>query len=344
MPRIDPARLDDFLLPSETPTVVPLTEGEIHESAAVIADGRVIYVATIGNDVVQGYAPNLDLFFADGSVADVTAIFAGYTHPRATVFTVDGELYLAVSWVLAPDDTGSGVGRIRIYTSPSGLGGDWTLHGTLQSFAWGNVEFGNRNVNLSIIGVPEILPSGRWVLSAPVWTNNDVTVRARGMRLGAWTSDDDGATWSLRLNVGYYLSGGTNGYGFGRNIGRAAGGRLWWSSTGNVEDSKDAYSDDDGTSWTVIDAPVDELESNFGLSDGTLVYDFRSVGQVFATADPSIDVGTLVRDYALGGEPYHSLVQVLGSSPADVPFVSSHGRCLGGRRRGGWRVGMIGVA
>lgn len=343
MPRIDPARLDDFLLPSETPTVVPLTEGAIHESAALVADGRVIYVSTIGSDVVQGYAPNLDLFFADGSVAEVTTIFAGYTHPRTTVFTVDGELYLAVSWVIAPDDTGSGVGRVRIYKSPGGLGGDWVLHGTLQSFPWGNVDFGNRNVDASIIGVPEILPSGRWVLSAPVWTNNDVTVKARGMRLGAYTSDDAGATWTLRLNVGYYLSGGTNGYGFGRNIARAAGGRLWWSSSGNVEADRHAFSDDDGTTWTTASNPTGNA-CNFGLTDGTLVYDFRALGEVFATADPSVDAGTLVRDYALGGEPYHSLVQSLGSSPADVPFVSSHGRCLGGRRRGGWRVGMIGVA
>lgn len=312
-----------FLPPSSSPTCVPHAEGPtVHESAARLVDGRVIYVATSGHTIIQGYAPSLRAFFNDGSVSGVTTIFAAQLWARATVFTAAGGLYLLVCWSIGP--SGANTGETLCYRSPSGLGGDWVLRGTLQTFAWGNVEFGNRNNDAAVMGVPEVLPSGRWVVSGPWWTNSNL-VKARGMRLAAFTSDDQGATWTVRLVVGYYLAGGTYGYGYGRNIARAPSGRLWWSSTGNVELDRDAYSDDDGTTWTVVEHTLGDAASNRGLSDGSSVFDFRANGTVYQVTDPATDMaGSLIRDYALGGGPYFSLVQDLGG----WGYISSHGRCL----------------
>lgn len=323
MPKVLPWQLGRYLPPNNTPIITPLVQGStVHESAALLTDGRVIYICSIGSDIVQGYAPSIKVFFNNDSVENVTNIFTGVQYPRATVFTPPtGGLYLLVSWSTPPD--GTNFGENLCYRSPSGLGGDWVLHGTLQRFAWGDTSFGNRNNDGATIGVPEITSSGRWVVSAPVFTNNDITVRAKGMRQGAYTSDDQGATWGLRLNVGYYLSGGTNGYGHGRNIGDLAG-RTFWSSQGNVDADKDAFSDNDGAGWVTFNAISDRFD-NFGLSDGTYVYNFISQGRVNRNTDP---VGSLegepYRDYALGGGPFFNVVQDLGG----WGFVSSNGQCL----------------
>lgn len=325
MPRIGEWQRSRFLPPSNTPTVVPYAEGsDVHESAALLPDGRVLYVATAGSDIIQGYAPSLKAFFNDGSVSGVSTIFAAQKWPRATVFVPpSGGLYLVLCWTIGP--SGADTGEVLCYRSPSGLGGDWVLHGTLRSFPWGDVTFGDRNVSGAVIGVPEILPSGRWVVSGPVYINNNVTVKARGMRLGAYTSDDQGATWTLRLVVGYYQAEGTFGYGYGRNIGRAASGRLWWSSSGNVEGDRVAYSDDGGSNWATMTNLLEDNAINWAVSDGTWLYDFRALGAVYRTADPASDIaGALIRDYDLAGGPYFSLVQDLGG----WGYISSWGRCL----------------
>lgn len=311
------------------------------ESAALLSDGRVLYVGADGTSIIQGYAADLDTFFIDGSVVPTaTAIFTGVSSPFACVFTPpQGGLYLACGWTVG-GPTGSN-GFIGVYRSPSGLGGDWVLHGTMQNYVWGDVTFGSRNNGSAQLGYPYFAPSGRWVISGPRWING-FTQRAYGMRQAVWTSDDVGATWVLRLDVGFYQTNGTNGYGQSRNITKH-GGELHFSATGNVEGLKHFRSADEGLTWNQTDSQSGGLapRRNYALSDGDAMYDFNEAGVVYRDAgspqpDPTVN-GTLFADYDLAGIAFATILQPLG----DVWFASSYGQTLTPGSGDGWKVGWL---
>lgn len=339
MPSVGPGEAVDVFPPSPEIVTPYAASSRACESAALLADGRVLYVAASGSTIVQGYAADVGAFFVTGSVVPTaTVIFSGLHHPFGCVFTPpQGGLYLACGW------TNSGPGSngfIGVYRSPSGLGGDWVLHGTMQNYGWGEVDFGDRNNNLAQLGYPYFAPSGRWVISAPRWVNG-FTQKAYGMRQAVWTSDDVGATWTLRLDVGFYQTNGTNGYGHSRNITKHNG-ELHFSATGNVDGLKHFRSADEGTTWSQTTGVSGGLapQHNYALSDGDSVYDFVGGGVVYRDAtSPQPNPATFgpqFRDYTLSGVAFATILQPLG----DTWFVSSYGSCLV-PGTDGWQVGWV---
>jgi hypothetical protein len=337
MPVITPPFTDSALLDIQrvVDPYPPCVGSRACESAVLLEDGRVLYACTVGSEIRQGYAASEPELYANGSVENVTPVFTGVVGPFSTLFrSPSGGLFLACGWT-AGGPTGAD-GFVGVYRSPSRMGGDWVLHSTIQRYVWGRVDFGSRNNLSAQVGYPEFLPSGRWVMTAPVWTNNPTLVRAYGMRQGCYTSDNDGSTWVLRLNLGFYQAGGTYGYGQGRNVGRLNQ-RLFFTATGNVEGTKDHYSDDAGTTWTLFNQITGGGAPRhcYGLGDGNAVYDHVG-GTVYRVIDPLVsESGPVFRSYSYSGGAFDGIIQPLGRTF----FVSSHGHCVA---PAAWVVGSVG--
>lgn len=233
-----------------------------HDSVAVCDDGRVIYVWTDGNTLKQSHYPTVEDFYAAnnaGATAGVTLTLdgVGFLIPKATVWRhpTTGELYLFTSIKTTVPDA-----RNRVWRSPSGNGEsspsvpDWTLHGTIQTATstlgadWHVATFG--------VGEPYVTGTGRWLLPCTYLQHRDT------FKSGVFTSDDEGATWTNRHVIGYYILGGIYGDGLGRNIVEVSG-SFYFGAHGNVESAKVAVSSDNGTTWATTE-----------LSDGAVTADF----------------------------------------------------------------------
>lgn len=221
-------------------------------SAALCKDGRVIFCYQSSTDGVDwqhnikcGYAADLNTFAtATNCITNVTNQFtdASY-HLRGTVFNIADELYMGVG-KYNPDSV-AGHHYVQIYKSPSGNGGDWTLHGTVYDYNAGTRGASTFNDPLAT-GVPLVLESGRWVMTHfyPYSYNSDWV----DLRLAISTSDNNGVTWTKRWEGGSLFYGY---YSFVRNI-VSFDGNLYATWEGNVYGTRFLQGSADGSSWTTL--------------------------------------------------------------------------------------------
>jgi len=322
-----------------------------HDSAALCDDGRVLYVwVDGGNGVYQCHYPGIGDFEAANNDAATSAtefhavLDSTITLVRTTVWRhpTTGEVYLFANY-----RTSQPAAWGQVWRSPSGNGEsapgtpDWTLQGTMA----GPVTTSFVDIGFAAnVGEPLVTGTGRWVLPSfypTTWDNN---------QQGIYTSDDEGAGWTRRLNIGYY-AGGHYGYGQGRNVVDHAG-ALWMGTNGNVEGPHAAYSSDNGSSWTVYDVPggVNSGGANPVVASGSDAWRLGPPSQAVG-GTPLLQIGTdyagaeagwtTVADmYAMDGATFNGAILQRLAPGHDVFLWDGH--ILAGR--GGWSVGQVRIA
>jgi hypothetical protein len=282
--------------PDDSPALVPYSTQARSDSAALLSDGRVLYCFAFGNEIRQGYAASEQSFYANNSITNVTTLFTGtrpsccvWRHPTTGavyLFTARGEVGpQALEW------------RVEVWRSISGLGGDWVLRGTIDAPTFAAPRGPIFAAYDQRLGEPFVTSSGRWVLPAvryhPVGTNEWF-----GMRQPIYTSDDNGASWVMREDLGYYM-GDLYGEGQGRNIASWAG-ALHHSTTGNVNAEKSSYSTDGGTTWAMYQWPATYQQVNYVSADDGFLYftrtEYSGPLRVYRTTTPT---DTTASGYAL---------------------------------------------
>lgn len=274
------------------------------DSAALCADGRVIYVWVNGNEAYQCHYSKPRAFrAAENSSATVGVALSslvstpgqGFNYPITTVWKhpSTGDLFLFVSH-FEIQAGGQWQWRTLVYRSSSNNGEsapgvpDWYQWGTVQDLVTVSpVYFGwDWSAAVKTIGEPYVTGSGRLVLPAPNYAVPELGGTPYAVaRNACWTSDNTGVTWTLRYEVAYPATS-QGGHGTSRNIVSYAG-KLWWSSNGNVDDPKSAWSANSGTSWTgfvvpgtdnsVVSAPLTASVDGVYLLMGGVLYGTSTV-------------------------------------------------------------------
>lgn len=295
-------------------TMLPLKGGVgvRQDSAALCADGRVIYVYVNGNEVFQSHYNDITAFItADNASATAGVPLSSlikipgqtYVNPCSCVWRhpTTGDLYLFESHVEIQADSDH-QWRSLVFKSASNNGEsapatpDWTLWGTIQDFVSPPPDFFGANVaaDRKSIGEPYITGSGRLVLPTPNYVFDELGGSTFSIvQSSCHTSDDSGVTWTLRHAVAYPATS-QGGHGTSRNI-VLYNGKLWWASSGNVDDPKSAHSSNDGTTWTgfvvpgtdnsVVSAPLTTDGSSLHLLLGGVFY---GPSRVESSVDPPV--------------------------------------------------------
>lgn len=191
---------------------------------------------------------------------------------------IDGDLYATVT-ARTTGTPGWTYSRVMRDSSPNSDGsGPWVLHGRLPTDGPRDVPddavFQN---SLAGFGGCEIVTAGnRWATVCPVWGNvedfwagQNTEGFSNVQRMGAAHSDNRGLTWTLDLNVGFYLIGGIYGISGSRQIAKWDG--YWYiGGKGNVSEGAH-FRSPNLANWTSI-----------GPLDGGI----NSNGRTFPIADP----------------------------------------------------------
>lgn len=258
---VDWSRYSGFFRPAEQAYIKGAVPDQtvFEVSVARKANGRLIWVSCYsetGDDdpaipVYEGEAADVEtLLSANDSVAGwAPSGIVLNRYGRCAAFNVGAGLYMATYEL---GDTISAPARGRIWRSPSGNGGDWTLHGTIYSLQLTVSSIDANRMRKATAGVPEVLPGGRWVIGGPRFAQTSIL---RVVYYSVWTSDDAGVTWTLR----HTFTVGVTGYeylrAFNRRTVRDAVGRLWtvvdFDSIAGVTGFNIYVSEDNGVTWTL---------------------------------------------------------------------------------------------
>ena len=244
-------------------TLLSLVAGGVpHDTATLVADGRVLYQYPSGDNLMQRYYPDWYAFAAvdnpQASAAyNISPSTGGQTRtPRSSVFFIDNLLYMSVGYGRGAE--GSSVNHFEIYQSVSRVGEsapgvpDWVKVGTVEqgttyvdkAVSGGYQE--NFFASQACVGVAVAIGS-RWVLPCSSYSSAQGLPRYPA---SLWTSENGPAgPWSRRM--AYFWPGGGNGiYGHARQA-VWHDGLLYWAGWGNVDGFKGGYSAT-GATWTTF--------------------------------------------------------------------------------------------
>lgn len=316
---------------------------ERNDSAVLLADGRVLYVYNSGGAVWQGYAPSVAAFITtNGSVVDTTQVIAT-ANASPCISKVGSRLLMAVMHM--PSATQY---RVDLYESPSGVGGDWVFVTNIQTHNDSGATFWNAHkATERFCGEIFVTSAGRWILPAGWFRNYGGAQYGATVTPAIWTSDNAGATWTLRLTAP-----GSEGYdtaGINRNIAYFDG-ALWTSSSSTAAGrSGQIYkSSDGGASWPLV-YQGDDLRARyacFGVTDASSLYVAHINGSArgglveqVTQMEPFFTNWTQIRDYTDTGFQGSPIVQRLG----DEIVYMHNGTVLGVGTLApqGWVIGRI---
>lgn len=182
-----------------------------------------------------------------------TAVTAGLSVDRCSVFTVDGEVYLTVMGSTSL----TAAYWTRLYKLDDPLApSTWTLRSTIHPGADWSPGTGTDFGGALQAGIPLVLDSGRWVLNG-VHPYNDsfFTSTYKGRVSALWYSDNQGASWTLASDFNTEGDIGRSSDDSSPQIARhPANGRLYAAIGFPIEGTTDhhevAKSTTDGASWT----------------------------------------------------------------------------------------------
>ncbi len=261
-----------------TTTKYPTTEISLHGSFEKSSDGSILYVYTRGNIVYQSNIVDVEtLLLQDDSITDETAIFTNLLYPRATLFKVDGILYLGLIFTSTVGEVPlTGVtGKEVIYKSVLGDGSDWSLYSTITSITAYN-SYVNPSGRDNSFPKPYVIGE-RWIL--PI---TDLEVYGTSGMVGfskIKVSIDNGITW-----VNKYIQGGSSPYQleWGRNIVKWKD-KIWvcgWNLAGLTGHVILYNTSDLGETWNIVEdigavaGPVSPLQTMNLLVDNQMLYWF----------------------------------------------------------------------
>ena len=211
------------------------------------ANGKLIFVSIISGEVYEGEVDSVDVLLSGSNTVNnwkKTGITTN-AHGRCCVFRADKDLWLSV----AQAGSASIPAWYKLYKSPSGNGGDWTLYSTVYSGTTATNDF--INLGTATAGAITVLDNGRYVLCGPWWHVRYTSYRAQAPAV--WTSDDKGLTWSFRMRGTWHVAGG---YYFhkssSRHVVRSSSGALYFAHDydAGTWGTRVWRSTDNGTSWT----------------------------------------------------------------------------------------------
>lgn len=221
-------------------------------SGAELPNGTGILLWALGELVRWAIVSSPSQFVVDDVVpsADMhTALtISGGTIEGTKVFVANGGLYFLIEY------RQTDVGYVRLYEADDpNTPTSWSLKSTLMSADTSSTNIFGTNRGC---GAPLVLDSGRWVLSSPRYSTEGLTFW-RGMNVGAWYSDDDGATWTSTLNyqhVYFFTRADIQSHNVARD---PITGDLFFTSSSSTSfvDVQTALwrSQDDGESWVLED-------------------------------------------------------------------------------------------
>lgn len=224
--------------PVQVETVAGLTGCDTPAGKGVLAwrSGMAIHVAVL---------PSVREFVEDavvtlGDVRSALDFSGSYALAAPTLSRIGNRLFLAIARLTA------GTGYVELYEAnnvenPT----SWTLAATLQ--ALGGMTTADGIVTPISTGKLFAMTSGRWVYQGGVW-RSFLTISYQ--RSGCWHSDNAGASWTLDVDAGYYIVGGSfllhhsNGVELDPITGK-----LFWTGYGSVSGAG-FWTSTDGASWS----------------------------------------------------------------------------------------------
>lgn len=249
----------------------PAGPGVLHGSAVACRDGRVLYVYSERGGGTFGNGGRIrGVYFASVAdfVHDYKPVDGGpstrYLQPEAipgsdhviidgrigacSVWWMGGQLMLTANYRVWQDEERTVDMQFnRLFTSPSGNGGDWVLHSELQppmvrtGPAWYMGSDGLAAAFTRQAGVGTLTSAG-WVVPSTVWLDS----LGYGARTGLFLVGGGKV-----LDLGFGFLGGTYVSAAGRQIAGAPGAGWWWEASGNVSPTARVATSPTGGSWTV---------------------------------------------------------------------------------------------
>jgi hypothetical protein len=196
-------------------------------------------IAALDDDVVE--APDIQVAVTFG---------VGDGVHRCAAFTHDGEVYFSVNHY-----SGSVRGVVDIYkaddpTNPT----TWSLHGNVWAGATpaGLGFTADHGLN---VGVPYVTAGGRWIMPSHAVYYSSSFGGFWGERVGIWTSDNGGVTWTRRLDYGTGAVATSANWISPRIIRNPDDGKLLCAVTPGSAGGSNAFpayiieSSNDGTTW-----------------------------------------------------------------------------------------------
>lgn len=300
------------------------------------------------------------LVTTSGSVTYLSTISSGpWINPSTVALQrIGGTLYAVVSGRRQSAANGAGQWVYRDTSANQDGSGPWTLHGTVHSIpTWGDGSTqDHHNNNGNVGGEILVMPSGRWLVNTAIFLSPDSIFKTYSRaRQGVASSDDAGATWTVRLSVGWYLGGGSYGDRWSRNFGKF--GSEWYvGGSGNVDPGKH-FKSADGVAWTDIGplGTTNEISMGFSWPAYTSSKIYRWSGEhnatntgQSATAAPET-MPAWVHEFSIAPMDFGGSIK-LKAYPLIAQFGPSHyavcgwGQVLGLDQKGaGWAVGRIGA-
>ncbi len=214
----------------------PVDSGEVHFALVSSPDDFVVDDVVPSGDIQVAYDTGTP---SGGTVA---------SPPQSSVFVVDGELYsISVS-------RSGGVGNVDLWIADDPI--NPTSFSLLTNIQTADASSGDHFGSYMGAPIPLILDSGRWVLVGPRFSTEGLTFWW-AQNVGAWYSDDDGATWTDVLNyqhVYFFTRTDTMSKQCARD---PITGDLFFTSMATTSfvavQTALWRSTDDGESWTLVD-------------------------------------------------------------------------------------------
>ena len=214
-------------------------------SIAKKANGALIFVSISTGEVYEGEVSDVNTLLGanDTVIGWVGTGITTNVYGRSAVFWADRDLWLSV----AQAGSASVEAWYKLYKSPSGNGGDWTLYSIVYSAITANSDF--IRVGTATAGTITVLDNGRYVLCGP-WYHTYEGCRVQAPAV--WTSDNNGVTWTRRMRGIWYMMGG---YYFhkssSRHVVRSGSGTLYFAHDYDAGSAGTRVwrSIDNGTSW-----------------------------------------------------------------------------------------------
>jgi hypothetical protein len=314
-------------------------------SVCGISDGRMLgaWLGTGGVRVAVAPSP-LGNFGTSALAVALTTNDSG----RVSLSRIGGTNYLLVASPAHSDGSGT-----KLYEDDSvgQDGSSWAYRSTLpgwQPTTTYTTYFRGPKAASSIT----VTGTGRWVCAYTEHESQLSSTDATAFSSIA-TSDDQGATWTLRLTAGFYLLGGIYGLRSGRNI-TVWQGDLWWGAQGDPRGWRWYRSTDDGVSWSIVafDDTAVIFWPSFILADNNylymmetngggdnFVYRIRRVGVADDPTDPADYTTVVTQDMGIDYDAWAGGTQqgvIMGGR-----FYLTTNRYIFGQPSG-WVVGAVG--
>lgn len=328
-------------------TPVEVEDASAGLTACSLTDGRAIVMWPSGAEVHYAIVDRMWSLRANDVVTAPmiqTALTVDAVH-RTTVFRTGGALYFVA---IGDDNATTERFWLRIYQANSASNPtSWSLHGEIMpptNYGGGYTDFGG-TLNA---GLPLVLGSGRWVISAAHPYRQDFGGGGfMGRDASFWYSDDSGSSWTFANSYSHGAPAHWAHFSAPQIVQHPASGDLLSAAVLSADNTDTLVSTDDGESWSFGSFGGDDDQLFFPfLDNGTDVFGvngFRAGGQLYQLDGTTWDNVAAVWDEDTEAEDW----SVANGAGEAAKFIVDAGALwyFAGKYLAGpsaWHVGYIG--